>query len=252
MTQLILLALLLLGILGIRRFLRQTRLSRYTAQQQTLIALGLLLILMLIFTGRLGMLIPLLGAVLAAVFAVVSRLLPLLIPLIIQYLPHWRRSQGLGRTATQTGPGESPTTSTIDTRHLRMRLQHDTGELNGEILLGLHSGRSLSELNLNELADLYQIYTHNDSESARLLEGYIERQYGDRWQDANARTHTESSQSHMDQSEALEILGLPPDASREDIIAAHRRLMQKVHPDRGGSDYLAAKINQAKDLLLDL
>jgi DnaJ-class molecular chaperone len=54
----------------------------------------------------------------------------------------------------------------------------------------------------------------------------------------------------MSREEALSILGLKADAGREDIIAAHRRLMQKVHPDRGGSDYMAAQINKAKDILL--
>ena len=54
----------------------------------------------------------------------------------------------------------------------------------------------------------------------------------------------------MSHAEASEILGLPPAASRADIRAAHRRLMQAAHPDRGGSDWLAARINQARDVLL--
>jgi hypothetical protein len=54
----------------------------------------------------------------------------------------------------------------------------------------------------------------------------------------------------MTRAEARDILGVKPDATREEIIMAHKRMMQKVHPDRGGSDYLAAQLNQAKDTLL--
>jgi DnaJ family protein C protein 19 len=54
----------------------------------------------------------------------------------------------------------------------------------------------------------------------------------------------------MSKAQAYEVLGLKPDASRDEILQAHRRMIQRVHPDRGGSDYLASKINQAKDTLL--
>ena len=54
----------------------------------------------------------------------------------------------------------------------------------------------------------------------------------------------------MDRHTALEILGLEEGASKDEIVQAHRRLMQKMHPDRGGSDFLAKKINAARDFLL--
>ncbi|AGS40734.1 MULTISPECIES: DnaJ domain-containing protein [Cycloclasticus] len=66
---------------------------------------------------------------------------------------------------------------------------------------------------------------------------------------AQGNTPPPSAQA-MNQQQALTMLGLKPGASRKDIIAAHKRLMQKVHPDKGGSETLASQINQAKNLLL--
>ncbi|RQW82813.1 MAG: molecular chaperone DnaJ [Methylococcus sp.] len=231
--------------------------ARYSATQQSLIALGILLLLLLMFTGRLGFMVPLLGAVLAALFSILARVMPLVIPLVLQYLPHWQRYQQQ-RTRYQDlggspGSSQSGNTSTVQSAYLRMQLHHDTGELSGEILQGPQQGRQLRDLDLASLANLYQTYTQKDPESARLLAAYIERVHGDRWREAEQEQGHRSGpagKSGLDQAEALEILGLEPGATRKDIIAAHRRLMQKVHPDRGGSDYLAAKINQAKDLLL--
>ncbi len=140
--------------------------------------------------------------------------------------------------------------STVQTGLLRMHLHHATGELSGEILQGAHAGESLKNLSLKDLSTIYHSYTQKDPESARLLAAYIERVYGDRWRESGQASHADAGGSTLDKAEALEMLGLHPDATREDIIAAHRRLIQKVHPDRGGSDYLAAKINQAKDTLL--
>ena len=256
MTQLVLLGLLVIAALSLRRVLRNTPLARFSATQQSLIAIGILLVLLLIFTGRLGFLVPLLGAVLAAVFSILARVMPVVIPLLLQYLPHWQRYQQQRARYQDLGGGpgggtQSGNTSTVQSAYLRMHLHHDTGELSGEILQGAQQGRQLRDLDLASLANLYQTYTQKDPESARLLAAYIERVHGDRWREAEQGHHAgRAGKSGLDQAEALEILGLEPGATRKDIIAAHRRLMQKVHPDRGGSDYLAAKINQAKDLLL--
>ena len=255
MTQLVLLGLLFIAALSLRRVLRNTPLARFSATQQSLIALGILLALLLMFTGRLGFLVPLLGAVLAAVFSILARVMPLVVPLVLQYLPHWQRYQQQRARYQDLGGSpcgaQSGNTSTVQSAFLRMHLRHDTGELSGEILQGPQQGRQLRDLDLPSLANLYQIYTQKDPESARLLAAYIERVHGDRWREAEQGQRSgPAGKTGLDRAEALEILGLDPGATREDIIAAHRRLMQKVHPDRGGSDYLAAKINQAKDLLL--
>lgn len=65
-----------------------------------------------------------------------------------------------------------------------------------------------------------------------------------------AQTPPPAGKQKMSSEEAMEILGLKSGYSTEDVKLAHRRMMQKVHPDRGGSDYLAAQINKAKDTLL--
>ena len=63
-------------------------------------------------------------------------------------------------------------------------------------------------------------------------------------------SQTANGKNSMSVEQAREVLGLKPDCTKEDIIQAHRRMMQKVHPDRGGSNFLASQINTAKDVLL--
>ena len=94
-----------------------------------------------------------------------------------------------------------------------------------------------------------------DSQSAAVLEAYLDRVHGDDWREAYGQGAEQASSAPpsggpMTREEAYAVLGLEPEATEEDIRTAHRRLMQKMHPDRGGSTYLAAKLNQAKDLLL--
>jgi hypothetical protein len=149
------------------------------------------------------------------------------------------------------GPS-SGNASDVETRFLRMSLDHDTGAMDGVVLEGGHRGRRLSELALDELTDLMAVCRAQDSQSATVLEAYLDRVHGDSWRQGfhGAGASPSADASHMSQAEAREILGVAEDASREDIIEAHRRLMQKNHPDRGGSTYLAATINQAKEILL--
>lgn len=142
--------------------------------------------------------------------------------------------------------------SDVETRFLRMSLDHDTGRMDGVVLEGSYEGRRLSELDLGDLVDLLTVCRAQDPQSATVLEAYLDRVHGDSWRegfhggDGGHGVET----SRMTAAEAREILDLEPEASREEIIEAHRRLMQKNHPDRGGSTYLAAKINQAKETLL--
>jgi DnaJ domain len=143
--------------------------------------------------------------------------------------------------------------SSVRAAGLEMSLDHDTGEMDGSVLAGRHEGKRLSELQLSELLEVAED-VRGDAESLRLLESYLDRVHpgwrDDVQADATRRQSAASRTSGMSTKEAYQILGLDPDASDTEVRDAHRRLMKQVHPDRGGSAALAAKINEAKDRLL--
>ncbi len=154
-----------------------------------------------------------------------------------------RMAQGMGGR----GRGES---SEIETRFLRVRLDHDSGDISGEILAGAFAGSRLETLPPRDLVALLG-ECHDDAESARVLEAYLDRAYPD-WRDYGGGESGPNAGTGgaMDRAEALQVLGLENGASDAEIKAAHHRLIAGLHPDKGGSDYLAAKINEAKDILL--
>lgn len=145
--------------------------------------------------------------------------------------------------------------SSVETRFVRMSLDHDSGEMRGEVLEGPYRGRRLSQLDLEQLLELLDTCRAEDMQSATVLEAYLDRTHGESWRDSaesgDAGHGTAGGNGAMSTAEAREILGVGPEATREEIVDAHRRLMQKLHPDRGGSTYLAAKINRAKQVLLE-
>ena len=153
--------------------------------------------------------------------------------------------------SAQKSAGQS---SRVTTDHLEVELDHDTGDIRGRVLKGSFAGRELQDLAPAELARLWQDCRFADPQSAQILEAYLDRVHAT-WREDAARTEGErdahaGSGGPMTREQALEVLGLSPDASEEDIRRAHRELMMKLHPDRGGSTFLAAKINEAKDVLL--
>jgi len=157
-----------------------------------------------------------------------------------------------GGPGRRLGDGEG-NTSTVRTDHLEMQLDHTTGRMRGRVLKGFFQGRRLDSLKPVELAHLWQDCRFVDPQSAQLVEAYLDRVHPT-WRDDMARAEAEAPKGddgRMTREEALDILGLKPDASADDIRRAHRELMLKMHPDRGGSTYLAAKINEAKDVALD-
>lgn len=142
--------------------------------------------------------------------------------------------------------------SRVSTSLLAMELDHDSGRMDGEVLSGALKGRKLSSLSLAEAQSLHAVAANTPDQSRALLEAWIERSHPD-WREtwnARARPAGQASSGKMTRAEALAILGLKDGASEEEIRSAHRRLMKAAHPDLGGSDYLAAKINEAKELLL--
>ena len=148
------------------------------------------------------------------------------------------------KSARGPSPGQS---SDVQTRYLHMTLDHDSGELDGRVLEGKFRDQRLGDLPLEALIDLLAECQREDAESCPLVESYLDRAHGPDWRQG---ARTPGPLSGMSPSEAYQILGLSPGTGDEEVIAAHRRLMQKVHPDRGGSDYLAAKLNEAKEVLL--
>lgn len=177
------------------------------------------------------------------VFGIIGALLPLLAGLL------GLRHQG--RHRRQTGRGSSEGQSVVETRALRMTLDHASGEMQGHVLAGRFAGRHLDTLSQGQLLTLLNDFDGDDDDSAALLRAYLDRTFGPEWQEA-APHHGESQDfsSEMTRQEAHAILGLDEGATEAEIVAAHGRLIQRLHPDRGGSTFLATKINQARDLLI--
>jgi hypothetical protein len=162
----------------------------------------------------------------------------------------WGSTTGPWGASTRKSRGQS---SRIETDHLEMELDHDTGEMRGRVLKGLFKDRDIASLSPADMALLWQDCHHTDMQSAQLIEAYLDRVHPS-WREDMARGESDMSRGpdgRMDVEEALEILGLKPGADAEEIRRAHRNLMLKLHPDRGGSTYLAAKINEAKDVALE-
>jgi hypothetical protein len=148
----------------------------------------------------------------------------------------------------QKSPGQ---TSGVATEHLEVELDHDTGAISGRVRKGAFAGRELESLSPLEMAQLWQDCRFADPQSAQILEAYLDRVHPS-WREDLARADGGDGvrSGKMTREQALEVLGLRPGASEEEIRRAHRELMMKVHPDHGGSTFLAAKLNEAKDVLL--
>lgn len=237
----IVIAVLVIAILAYRWFVRTPPQQVSKSIKKAALYGGGAVLVLLALTGRLHWLFALLGGL--APFA--QRLFGLLrsyqsIKSVFSQVPGMNRG----------GPNPNPT-STIETAYLRMNLDHASGVLSGVVLAGRHKGQTLEELDMSATLEVLAECRVDDDESVALLEAYLDRRFGTDWHshqrpsDKNAPTG-----GAMTREEAYAVLGLNSGADASAIREAHRRLMQRFHPDRGGSTYLAAKINQAKDLLV--
>jgi DnaJ-like protein len=165
---------------------------------------------------------------------------------LLGFIPLWRASFG-GRT--QKTPGQ---VSRVRTAFLEMELDHDSGALRGQVLAGRQQGAALDDLDVPTLMALLR---EIDEDSLPLLAAYLDRRQP-RWREdapddaASANGNRASRGAKMTAEEAYQILGIQPGATAQEISRAHRFLMKKLHPDQGGSTYLAARINEAKDVLI--
>ena len=228
------------------------------ALRYVLIGVGATVVLLLVATGRFAQLLPLAF---------------LLLPMLM------RRRVMANRAKAAAGPTPGQQ-SEARTAFLHARLDHDTGAMEVEFTDGPLAGHRCADLDQTTLIAAFQACQEQDPQSAAIIAAYLDRYHGSEWRDAAAedgpagdnpagngadgaqsrggtgsgdgRRRTGAVNGRMTEDEALAILGLARGATKQDIKDAHRRLMLKLHPDQGGSDYLAAKLNEAKDMLLGL
>jgi hypothetical protein len=226
---------LLLILSAIKQFGRLSPADAARIFRKGRVAVGVLGVLLLVFRGQFGL-----------AGALASVLLGLAAKGKAHPFASAFRAAGFGPKAGRVSAARSAT--------IEMRLDLDTGAISGSVLAGPYQGRALASLDRPECLRLLEICERDDPEGARLLETYLDRRFSG-WREAD-ESETQARRSArgsgaMTRDEAYEVLGLAKGASAEEIIRAHRALMKKFHPDHGGSTALAARVNQAKDVLLD-
>jgi hypothetical protein len=231
----LLLALVLLAAIafGIAWFLRTSPSTAARVLRPILVVLGgigvggLLIVAVRFLPGLLPELFGLAGFVIAALIARAAR---------------HRSSGGF------SSPGKGQRTE-VRTAFLQAWIDHASGDVGGTVLSGRFVGRTLDSLADSELLDLHAECAA-DADSLKVLEAYLDRRLGADWQSTRKTPPPRGPRTDMTREEALAVLGLAEGASADEIRAAHRRLIQRMHPDVGGSADLAARINRAKDVLL--
>src|SRR5271169_1785236 len=193
--------------------------------------LGMIGALLLLLRGRIGLAAAVAGMV--ATFA------------------GWRTTGAGWSSLRNAGLGARPgRASTARSAMIEMQLDHDSGLMTGSVHAGAYAGRALETLARPELLILRQELARDDPDGVSLLEAYLDRRFAG-WREADqGQRQGRGGSGAMSRREAFEVLGLAEGSSAADIIRAHRTLMKKFHPDHGGSTTLAARVNQAKDVLM--
>jgi hypothetical protein len=252
MARLLILFGILAAILWFLHWFRKTPAHRVSQVLRKGALWGLIgLLVLAAATGRLSPVFAAIGAAITLLLR--AAYLVQLVPAIKQLL----RGIGLGGLAGAgaASGGAAGQASSIRTKFLEMRLDHETGAMDGRVLDGPFQGRQLSDLTLDDLMRMLELYRDSDAQSVAVLEAYLDRERGADWRQCDrgdgGAGRAPAHHERLTKVDAWAILGLEPGADVDAIRDAHRRLMQRLHPDRGGSDYLAAKINEAKRVLLE-
>ena len=234
-------------IIGLALFIGVLLISRWyvNAPPSTLVKVFKWLVILLAISIVLFFLI--IGPKLWALWA-----LPVLLPWIMRARAAARMAKNWSRMKAdnKTGRTNSEKISEVETDYLRMYLDHKTGEMNGEVVKGNFSSKTLRNLSQEDLLKLLN-EIKEDNQSVQVLTAYLDRYHAGEWQHHyNSADDVGTTNTTMTREEAYKILGLENGTSEDAIKEAHHKLMNKNHPDHGGSNFLATKINQAKDVLL--
>ncbi|HWX13706.1 MAG TPA: DnaJ domain-containing protein [Methylocella sp.] len=165
------------------------------------------------------------------------------------------RGGPLSRILRASGRSRRANVSCVRSAMIEMELDHDTGKMRGTVLAGPDEGKSLEAMTRPQCEALYNLCCADDPDGARLMEAYLDRRFAG-WRSAaqnqndSRRGQARSRFGMMSEDEAYEVLGLHKGASEEEVVRSHRALMKKLHPDHGGSTNLAARVNEAKDVLM--
>jgi hypothetical protein len=200
-----------------------------------LIAVAAVVFSALALSGRLSWLLALMAGLIA--------MLPRLFSLAMRFMP------ALLFIFRKISSRSSTREAQVSTEFLHITINQSTGDMQGQVLKGAFKNRTLASLRMEDLLTVLDMCQQHDNKSASLLVAYLDRHHQN-WKNNGAHSQQGFKSGTMSADEARDILALKENATRKEIIQAHRKLMQKMHPDRGGSDYLAAKINQAKEALI--